>query len=46
VDSKTTGRRFGTYDTLSEAKKRLREIEFLEHRKATTPARGRPHASA
>lgn len=34
VLSETTGRRFGTYDTLEEAKQRLRQIEFFKHRKA------------
>ncbi len=32
VLSETTGRRFGTYDTLGEAKKRLRQVEFFKHR--------------
>ncbi|MBI3335457.1 MAG: hypothetical protein HY001_03075 [Candidatus Portnoybacteria bacterium] len=31
VLSETTGRKFGTYDTLEEAKKRLRQIEFFKH---------------
>jgi len=31
VLSETTGRRFGTYDTLEEAKKRLRQIEYFKH---------------
>jgi hypothetical protein len=35
VLSETTGRRFGTYDTLTEAKQRLRQIEFFKHRKST-----------
>jgi len=30
--SETTGRRFGTYKTLEEAKKRLRQIEFFKHK--------------
>lgn len=33
VLSETTGRLFGTYKTLTEAKKRLRQIEFFKHRK-------------
>lgn len=33
VLSETTGRRFGTYSTLEEAKKRLRQIEFFKHLK-------------
>jgi hypothetical protein len=41
VDSKTIGRRFGTYDTLAEAKKQLREVEFLEHRPRRRRAAGR-----
>jgi hypothetical protein len=31
VLSKTTGRRFGTYDTRVEAEKRLGQIEFFKH---------------
>jgi len=31
VLSEKTGRRFGTYKTLAEAKKRLRQIEFFKH---------------
>jgi hypothetical protein len=34
VVSETTGRRFGTYETLAEAQKRLRQIEFFKHRNA------------
>lgn len=34
VLSETTGRRFGAYATLEEAKKRLRQIEFFKHRGA------------
>lgn len=45
VVSETTGRRFGSYDTLAEAEKRLRQIEFFKHLKAGTPARGRRHVS-
>ena len=33
VLSKTTGRSFGSYRTLAEAKTRLRQIEFFKHRK-------------
>jgi len=31
VLSETTGRRFGTYETLAEAERRLRQIEFFKH---------------
>jgi len=33
VLSETTGRSFGSYRTLTEAKKRLRQVEFFKHRK-------------
>ncbi len=33
VMSEHTGRVFGRYATLTEAKKRLRQIEFFKHRK-------------
>jgi len=33
VLSETTGRRFGSYKTLAEAKKRLAQIEFFKHLK-------------
>jgi hypothetical protein len=46
VVSETTRRRFGTYDTLAEAKRRLRQIEFFKHLKARTTARGSRRASA
>jgi hypothetical protein len=46
VVSETTGRRFGTYDTLAQAKRRLRQIEFFKHLKARTTARGSRRASA
>ena len=47
VMSETTGRRFGTYDTLTDAKKRLRQVEFFKHFRApTAPPRGRRRASA
>jgi hypothetical protein len=46
VVSETTGRRFGTYDTLAEAKRRLRQIEFFKHLKARTTARGSRRVSA
>lgn len=36
VLSETTGRRFGSYNTLAEAKKRLRQIEFFKHLKKKT----------
>jgi len=32
VLSEKTGRSFGTYRTLMEAKKRLRQIEYFKHR--------------
>jgi hypothetical protein len=35
VLSEKTGRRFGAYQTLAEAKKRLRQVEFFKHRGAT-----------
>ncbi|MBI2053561.1 MAG: hypothetical protein HYT41_02350 [Candidatus Sungbacteria bacterium] len=31
VLSESTGRSFGTYRTLAEAKKRLRQVEFFKH---------------
>lgn len=31
VASEMTGRSFGTYRTLAEAKKRLRQMEFFKH---------------
>ena len=34
VLSETTGRQFGTYATLGEAKERLRQVEFFKHRAA------------
>jgi hypothetical protein len=45
VISEMTGRRFGTYDTLAEARRRLRQIEFFKHLKARTSARGSRRAS-
>lgn len=33
VLSEKTGRKFGTYNTLKEAKKRLQQIEFFKHAK-------------
>lgn len=33
VVSEKTGRKFGTYKTLKEAKIRLRQIEFFKHLK-------------
>ncbi|MFH0803584.1 MAG: hypothetical protein V1877_00475 [Candidatus Tagabacteria bacterium] len=33
VLSETTGRRFGVYKTLKEAKKRLRQVEYFKHLK-------------
>jgi len=32
VLSEKTGRSFGTYKTLAEAKRRLRQVEFFKHR--------------
>jgi hypothetical protein len=46
VVSEMTGRRFGTYDTLAEARRRLRQIEFFKHLKARTTARDGRRASA
>lgn len=31
VVSETTGRSFGTYRTLTEAKRRLQQVEFFKH---------------
>jgi hypothetical protein len=45
VVSETTGRRFGSYDALAEAKRRLRQIEFFKQLRTRTPARGRWRAS-
>jgi hypothetical protein len=33
VLSETTGRKFGAYKTMAEAKKRLREVEFFKYAK-------------
>lgn len=33
VLSEKTGRSFGTYKTLAEASRRLRQIEFFKHKK-------------
>lgn len=33
VLSETTGRSFGAYKTLREAKERLRQVEYFKHRK-------------
>jgi hypothetical protein len=46
VISETTGRRFGTYDTLAEAQQRLRQIEFFKHRKGRPTGGSRRRASA
>lgn len=35
VLSEKTGRSFGAYKTLAEAKNRLRQVEFFKHRKKT-----------
>jgi len=42
VLSERTGRRFGTYDTLEEAKKRLKQIEFFKHLKKSREDENRP----
>lgn len=34
VMSEAAGRRFGSYETLTEAKRRLRQVEFFKHRGA------------
>ena len=44
VVSESTGRRFGTYDTLAEAKKRLQQIEIFKHLRARGTARRRRRA--
>jgi len=44
VLAETTGRTFGTYDTLAEAEKRLRQIEFfkrIEGRAASPRGKGK-----
>jgi hypothetical protein len=46
VMSETTERRFGTCDTLAEAKKRRHQIEVFKHLRARTTPRGRRRASA
>jgi hypothetical protein len=46
VVSETTGRRFGTYDTLAQARRRLRQIEFFERLGARPRAGGRGRRSA
>ena len=46
VLSETTGRRFGTYDTLAEAKERLRQMELFKHLRARTTTRRGRRASA
>ena len=46
VVSETTGGRFGTYDTLAEAKRRLRRVKFFKRLKARTTARGSRRESA
>ena len=33
VMSENTGRSFGTYRTLKQAKKRLKQIEYFKHKK-------------
>jgi len=44
VVSETTGRRFGSYDTLTEAKKRLQQLEMFKHLRASGTARRRQSA--
>jgi hypothetical protein len=44
--SEATGRRFGTYETLADAKKRLRQIEVFKHLRARTTPRDGRRASA
>jgi hypothetical protein len=39
VVSETTGRTFGTYSTLAEAERRLRQIEYFKHLKARSARR-------
>ena len=46
VLSETTGRRFGTYDTLAEAERRLRQIEFFKHAKGRRSAVAAPRRRA
>lgn len=46
VISENTGRRFGTYDTLAEAKKRLQQIEIFKHLNARGTPRRRRRPSA
>lgn len=41
VVSEASGRRFGTYDTLAEAKQRLRQIEIFKHLRAAATRRRR-----
>lgn len=36
VMSEKTGRSFGTYRTLAQAKRRLRQVEFFKYRKKNT----------
>ena len=46
VVSESTGRRFGTYDTLAEAKKRLQQIEIFKHLRTRGAPRRRRRPSA
>jgi hypothetical protein len=41
VLSEETGRSFGTYSTLAEAKKRLGQIEYFKHLKRARPSHTR-----
>jgi hypothetical protein len=42
VVSERSGRRLGTYDTLEEAKRRLRQVEFFKHLRGRTKSRVPP----
>jgi len=43
VVSEKTGRSFGTYRTMAEAKRRLRQVEFFKHAKPGKNKMGRVH---
>lgn len=40
VLSPRTGRRFGSYETIEEAKHRLRQVEFFKHRSMGAGGKG------
>ena len=42
VLSEKTGRSFGSYRTIEEAKNRLRQVEYFKHRYQTKVARRAP----